>query len=68
MKSTSESVRSKTSLAHVAMPGEYSSHSTWTLDTVIPSTVVFTTSVMPRAITSRCSAVKLGFTYSANTF
>mmetsp|Transcript_10552 Transcript_10552/g.48509 ORF Transcript_10552/g.48509 Transcript_10552/m.48509 type:complete len:244 (-) Transcript_10552:1006-1737(-) len=53
MKSASESVRSKTSLAHVAIPGEYSSHSTCTLLTVIPWLTTLTTSVIPRAMTSR---------------
>ena len=68
MSSTSESVRSSTSLAHVAMPGVYSAHSTWTRETVKPSAETLTASRMPRAMTSLCSAVSDGLQYSARTF
>ena len=65
---TSESVKSKTSFAHCAIPGEYSAHSTCTLEMVSPSAPSLRTFCIPLAITSRWSAVRLGLTYSARTF
>mmetsp|Transcript_10560 Transcript_10560/g.39125 ORF Transcript_10560/g.39125 Transcript_10560/m.39125 type:complete len:321 (+) Transcript_10560:827-1789(+) len=68
MSKTSESVKSKTSLAHCAIPGVYSRHSTCTREIVRPSAVVLTTSLIPRAMTSLWSAVSDGLQYSAKTF
>ena len=49
MKSTSLSVRSSSSFAHVAIPGVYSSHSTFTAAMVSPSASVCRVSVIGRA-------------------
>eukprot|EP00982_Pelagococcus_subviridis_P005693 29787-Pelagococcus_subviridis.AAC.4 len=67
MKSTSLSVRSSSSFAHVAIPGVYSSHSTFTAAMVSPSASVCRVEPKPRAITSLCSGVRFGLTYSAST-